>query len=48
MNLLGWLAVALAGVSAIAIAAWFCYAVGKVNEELELFAGFEGMHFEDR
>jgi hypothetical protein len=48
MDLNGMLAVAVIGVGAIAIAAWFCYAVHKVQEELELFAGFEGMHFEDR
>jgi hypothetical protein len=47
MNFFGWIVAALASVTLIAMAAWFCYAVGKVNEEMELFAGFDGMHFDD-
>ena len=47
MNLSEWFSVALASVSLIAMAGWFCYAVGKVNEELEWFSGFDDMHFDD-
>lgn len=46
MNFVVWIAVAMVGSCATAMAAWIWFTAISMKEELRLFAGFEALHLE--